>query len=175
MDDGVIIVAEGRTEEGDGPPRHLGDGAGGCCELCPYALFGEGGHLGVRRAVRADLVPRLGNFLEIVGVFLRPELHAEEGCGNVRFAEGIQNGVGVLDAPRAVKGDRNVLILPLHTVDGEQARAAPKDFLRPRRPRRKGGERNGANERKSQYNGAQTDDHESLALSSGTAARGYIL
>ena len=143
VDDGVVVVAEGRAEESHLLPRHFRDGAGRGRKLGFDRLFGELRHFGVRRAVRADLVPRLVDLFEIVGVLLRPELHGEEGRLDVRLFERFQDGIGVLGTPRAVKRDGKGVVLPLHAVNGQGARPAPKDFLRPRRSRRKCGKGDG--------------------------------
>lgn len=95
----VVILAEGRPEEG-GPAA--GDGldlvvAG--VEVCHDLVGGEGVEVGVVVGVAHHLMARLGQGPDGVGVFLHPLPHHEKGHLHVVAVKNVDEGLGILVAP----------------------------------------------------------------------------
>ena len=119
VDRAVVIVAVGQADQG-GP--HAGDRldlvvAG--VQVGHHLVGGELGVVGVGVGVVHHLVARVVEGLHRFGVFIHPFPHHEEGGRDLVLAENVDELLGVLVAPGGVEADRNQLLIPLDTVDGQ--------------------------------------------------------
>ena len=123
----VQQLPEGRSESsrrGDGEgrgrkrsSRRRRDRLGRALQLRADLRFALLRHIRVRGAVRSDFMSRRVDLFYIIGIFLRPELHHEEGRPHARRRQTVQNRVGMLRAPGAVERNRYLLFVRFNRID----------------------------------------------------------
>ena len=71
VDEEIVVIAVGRSEKLHFLARHGGDRRGGGFQLGTDLAFALLAHIGVRLAVRADLVSRLVDLFDVFGILFR--------------------------------------------------------------------------------------------------------
>ena len=111
-DDVVVVLPKGRAEEGGGLPGDGGDlfSCGG--QICHDLLGGERVEVGVGVRVTHHFMPRIGESLDRLRVFLHPVTHHKERGLDMVAAQNVDELLGILVAPgecyRAALGGQGI-------------------------------------------------------------------
>ena len=119
----VVVFAVRSAEQGRAGACELLDGFVAVFDLVELFAGAQLSHMRMGRAVVADIVTSRGDLFDAVGVAVDPLLHEEEGAFHTIFIEDIQQGIGLLVAPRRVKGYGADLFLSIHVVYRDKALA----------------------------------------------------
>lgn len=108
----VVVFPKGRAEEGEGLPGDGGDLFSRSGQVCHDFLGGERVEVGVGVRVTHHFMPRIGESLDRLRVFLHPVTHHKERGLDMVASQNVDELLGILVAPgecyRAALGGQGI-------------------------------------------------------------------